>query len=532
MAQQIKQLTIQAPGFFGINTQDSPVGINPNFASVANNCVIDKQGRIGARKGLSRISNADVTKNIETIFEATNLDGAVTLFSTGNNKIYKGDTTLTELGLPNGYSILANNWKIVNLANKVYFFQTGHVPLVYTTGTSVVANTNAPQGNEALAAFGRVWVTDTASDKSTIHFSDDLDGTTWKTIPKTETSSAGDLDVREVWTSGADEIVSLQAHNGFLIIFGRHEILIYKNPDDVITEGAFSLSDTIEGVGCIDRDSIQNIGTDILFLSDTGVRSLGRVIQEKSLPMRNVSKNIRNDVLDLITQETLPIKSAYSTQEAFYLLTFPTSNTVLCFDIRSPLEDGTYRATTWSEINPKCFCVRKNGDLLIGKLGGIYKYFGFNDTEVVSGVYQTTDYDLRYFSNPMNFGNSSNIKFLKKLKIRVIGNNSSETVLNWAYDYSTNFNKQLFVNTNQQTNLAEYGISEFGQVGVDFTQDINGNTVTGPSAEYSGGLDLQNPEVNGTGSGTVLTIGLETTINGAEYSIQQIDLSVLLGRTI
>ena len=115
----------------------------------------------------------------------------------------------------------------------------------------------------------------------------------------------------------------------------------------------------------------------------------------------------------------------------------------------------------------------------------------------------------------MNFGNSSNVKFLKKLKIRVIGNNSSETVLNWAYDYSTNFNKQLFVNTNQQTNLAEYGISEY-------------NT----TAEYSGGLDLQNPEVNGTGSGAVLTIGLETTIDGAEYSIQQIDLSVLLGRII
>ncbi len=515
MAQQIKQLTIQAPGFFGINTQDSPVGINPNFASVADNCVIDKQGRIGSRKGLTRISDADVTKDIETIFEATNLDGAVTLFSTGNNKIYKGDSTLTELTLPTGYSISANNWKAVNLADKVYFFQTGHIPLVYD-GTSLSENTTAPQGNEALAAFGRIWVTDTASDKSTIHFSDDLNGEVWLTAPPTSGSSAGSLDVREVWTSGADEIVSLQAHNGFLIIFGRHEILIYRNPDDVITAGAFSLSDTIEGVGCIDRDSIQNIGTDILFLSDTGVRSLGRVIQEKSLPMRNVSKNIRNDVLDLITQETLPIKSAYSTQEAFYLLTFPTSNTVICFDIRSPLEDGTYRATTWSEINPKCFCVRKNGDLLIGKLGGIYKYFGFNDTKVVGGQYLANEtYDLRYFSNPMNFGNSSNVKFLKKLKIRVIGNNSSETVLNWAYDYSTNFNKQLFVNTNQQTNLAEYGISEY-------------NT----TAEYSGGLDLQNPEVNGTGSGAVLTIGLETTIDGAEYSIQQIDLSVLLGRII
>ena len=50
MAQPLQTITISAPGFFGINTQDSPIGLNPAFASIADNCVIDQYGRIGARR--------------------------------------------------------------------------------------------------------------------------------------------------------------------------------------------------------------------------------------------------------------------------------------------------------------------------------------------------------------------------------------------------------------------------------------------------------------------------------------------------
>ena len=96
----------------------------------------------------------------------------------------------------------------------------------------------------------------------------------------------------------------------------------------------FKLHDTVEGVGCIARDSVQHTGTDILFLSEDGVRSFSRTIQEKSMPMRDLSNNVRTDLTSLIGQQTNPIKSVYSADEAFYLLVFPDSQTVYCFDMQ------------------------------------------------------------------------------------------------------------------------------------------------------------------------------------------------------
>ena len=535
MAQPIQQLTIQAPAFFGLNTSDSPVGIDPNFASIATNCVIDKQGRIGARKGLINLDGSSTTKTVESTSESFIEDGSTEIFSAGTtsgvNKIYKG-TTLTELALPSGYTITDNNWKIVSFRTNTYFFQKGHNPLVYEgtelvdltvgntgSGGSLTGDTQAPQGNEALSAFGRIWVAGVTGFPTTIFFSDDLiakgeNAWTPQSGPTPPANNAGSLNISENLPDGPDEIVALHGHNGFLIVFCKRSILIYKDAESPTT---INLADTISGVGCVSRDSVQNIGTDVLFLSETGVRSLGRVIQEKSLPMRDVSKNIRNDLLTLVDREVDKnnIKSGYSSEEAFYLLTFPTSNTVVCFDIRSSLPDNSFRVTTWSDINPLCFTTRTDRSLVIGKLGGLYKYSGFFDKIVEDGAYSSKSYQLSYFSNPMNFGNSTNLKFLKKLKITVIGNNSSETVLNWGYDYTGAFNKQVVPNLNPEANFGEFGISEY-------------NT----NAEYSGGEALQNPVVNGSGSGSVLTIGLESKIEGTGYSVQQIDVSVLLGRTI
>ena len=71
MAQQLQPLTIAAPGFAGINTQDSPIGLDPSFASIADNCVIDQLGRVGARKGYETVTTngasvLGTSKGIET----------------------------------------------------------------------------------------------------------------------------------------------------------------------------------------------------------------------------------------------------------------------------------------------------------------------------------------------------------------------------------------------------------------------------------------------------------------------------------
>jgi len=69
MAGTLKTTSISAPGFMGLNTQDSSVTLESGYASIATNCIIDKYGRLGARKGWDAVTNATnavVTGSIST----------------------------------------------------------------------------------------------------------------------------------------------------------------------------------------------------------------------------------------------------------------------------------------------------------------------------------------------------------------------------------------------------------------------------------------------------------------------------------
>tara|TARA_R110000787_G_scaffold124604_1_gene235624 strand:+ start:2059 stop:3591 length:1533 start_codon:yes stop_codon:yes gene_type:complete len=510
MAQNREHMYIGAPGFMGLNTQDSPVGMNPAFASVAEHAVIDQFGRIGARKGLNKLTSSasplGSSVGLEAIFQYNDLDGTSTVFSAGNNKIFTGTTSLTDV-TPSGYSPSANNWKIVNFNNHAYFYQKGHESLVYTdeSGSGVLDNIGdhahatgtAPAGNEVLAAFGRLWVADVVGNTYTLYFSDALNGHAWTG------GSSGSLNVTSVWPNGQDDIVALASQNNFLIIFGKRNILVYEGATD---PSEMTLSDTIVGIGCIARDSVQNIGSDILFLSDTGVRSLGRTIQEKSMPMRDLSKNVRDDMMQTVRSEiTGKIKSVYSPENAFYLLSLPTSNVVFCFDTRSPLEDGSFRVTTWPNIDIRSFHRTADRILYLGTDKGISFYDGYQD--------DATPYVLRYYTPPMTFENPSQLKILKEANFRVIGGKGATLVLNWAYDYTEAYRKQTLVLDDPLT--AEYGISEYNI-----------------AAEYSSGIIIDNAIAKTTGSGTVVTLGVDATLNNGALSIQELKAEALIGRNI
>ena len=102
MAQQLQNITVAAPGFAGLNTQDSPIGLGPSFAAVADNCVIDKLGRVGARKGWEAVSTngssvLGSSRGIETVYEYIDNSGDKVILSAGNNKVFSGTTTLTDI---------------------------------------------------------------------------------------------------------------------------------------------------------------------------------------------------------------------------------------------------------------------------------------------------------------------------------------------------------------------------------------------------------------------------------------------------
>lgn len=507
MAQQLQSITITAPGFAGINTQDAPLSQEPTFAAVADNCVIDKEGRIAARKGYEVLTTNDLlgtSDGIETMGEFVSSTGAVTVFSAGNNLLFSGTTTLVD-ETPAAYTPTANNWKMVSLNNHMYFFQRGHEPLVHegdiagieTMSTHVHATGVAPQGHEALAAFGRLWVADIVGNSSTIYWSDLLNGAGWTG------GSSGSIDITKVWPTGYDTIVALAAHNGFLVIFGRNSIILYQGAEDPAT---MSLYDTISNIGCVSRDAVVTTGKDLVFLDDSGMRSLSRTIQEKSAPIGDISKNVNNDIKSLFAAETGNIRMHYSPRQAFILLNFTALGVTYCFDTRFPLEDGSFRATTWSHMNPLCFTSTSSEALYIGTADGIAEYTGYLDN--------STGYLLSYFSHPLSFGSTSNLKFLKKINVTTFDGAEATMVLNWAYDYSGSYTKQAY--TLPKSNVGQYNISEF-------------NT----EAEYSSSIALINRQkVNASGQGTVVAVGAETTVEGKSIAIQELNIHALIGRIV
>jgi hypothetical protein len=356
-----------------------------------------------------------------------------------------------------------------------------------------------PDADICISAFGRLWAANTTSNNATVYFSDLIAGHVWST------GTAGSLNVNNVWPNGADQITGLAAHNGFLFIFGKRQILIYSG---ATTPSTIVLSDTVEGIGCIARDSIQTTSTDVLFLSNSGVRSLMRTIQEKSAPERDLSKNVRNDLMTVIAGETLAnVKSVYSEKEAFYLLTTPSVSAVWCFDTKAYLPDGSARVTTWDSITPTAFLSRRDGTLYFGKNGYIASYSTYQD--------DTSAYRLMYYTNHADLGDQNITSILKRLSVVVIGGTNQTLTFKWGFDFQTNY---LSENSTIPTQgVSYYGIAEYG---------ANATVI----AEYSSGIALQTLRINATGSGKIVQTGYETDINGSGLSIQKIEIQAKNGK--
>jgi len=119
---------------------------------------------------------------------------------------------------------------------------------------------------------------------------------------------------------------------------------------------------------------------------------------------------------------------------------------------------------------------------------------------------------MSYFTNYLDFGAPSNLKLLKNLKITVIGGSATDVTLNWGYDYSYAYKKKRFTLTTQI--IAEYNIAEYNE------------------GEFNAGVLVNRPNVNASGGGAVVQLGVEAEINGAPVSIQRMTAQAIIGRTI
>lgn len=565
---QLEPISIVSPGFFGLNTQESGATLPPNFAQQADNVVIDNYGRLGARKGWKMQTTNGVTpladSAVRFLHEHINADGDIEIISGGANKLFKGgidSTALTNIS-PLYYTITDNKWSGACLNDRTVLVQKNHEPLVYdelrtpalqtmsgygrTVDGTVSTYANLPGSpstgdkylvadakevykwdgsawvditlqpmygtsypKQIIAAYGRFW----AHNGKSITWSTDVADVNF---PRFSGGTSGYLNINSVLPHNVDEITAIAVHNDLLIVMCRHNIVVYQNASNPVSL-EFRLADVIRGVGCVAQNSVQATGNDLIFLSDTGIRSFGRLVQEKSLPMRDLTKNIRNDLVETMADEILryqvangadtqplsEVSSVYSEIEGFYLITFPRTRTTYVLNMQSFLEDGSARCTLWSTFRAWAWLSTSDRRLFLGQVNGIGRYMEYDDNG--------SKYRLRYISHHLDLGDSGQIKLLKQIKTVVFGGNGQDFSINIGTNYESGFTKFPF--TLPTSNNAYFGVDEF-------------NT----TAEFTAGILTDKLSSNVIGSGTIFQIGCEAVIYGAPFSVQSVTCLLKRGR--
>jgi hypothetical protein len=92
----LEAAALGAPGNLGLNTQDSPIGLSPQFATETYNTIIDEEGRLACRKGFVALGNASAFMNGEpakVIYQHYLKDGTNDTIFAGNGNICYDENT-------------------------------------------------------------------------------------------------------------------------------------------------------------------------------------------------------------------------------------------------------------------------------------------------------------------------------------------------------------------------------------------------------------------------------------------------------
>jgi len=445
MAKQISYQPLTDIGLNGLNTQSNPASLDTSYLVKAENVVIRESGRIAFRKGLKQKVEPSGTA-IVSIHEHDDNGTNKVLVSYGTS-IYVVDFTDPADAFPSSGADLKHtvgsttgNWQFVNFNDRLHCFHSGVVPQRYDgslgSGVKWTAHATDPASISSLfdpscgmGYYGRIWCGGVAEAKDVVYYSNLLDGDDWTG------GDTGLIDLSKVW--GIDDVIAIAPFYGKLVIFGKNNIVIYDSPETV---GSLALNEVIRGVGLVSRDSVQAIGDDLVFLSNTGLRSLGRTTEKDKLPLTDLSLNIKDTLIRNIGQSS-NVKSVYVENEGIYIMSFVDKNITYVFDFKHFTPNQAPRVTTWTFDNdrePSSMTYTETYGLLVGQQdGGLAGYEGYYDTDLEgASTYTYSSYTSSIATTWINLGESIAASFLKRLFLVLEGGSGATLGLKWYKDYS------------------------------------------------------------------------------------------------
>ena len=509
----LQHIPLATPGFLGLNTEEAAGLLGPEWATELSNAVIDDSNRLAARKGWIDQTTTPNADAFVSGFEYQKHAGSVEIImATDNATIVRSTNEGVSFSAVTGTAVFTDgNWHWINYVDSVIGLQSGKAPIVYSGTTfSHIADVNVPTGGAGTAFAGRLWIVD--SDGHTLSWCALLDETDWTG------ADSGSVNFQNVW-KGTDTIQAMVPHNGNLVVFGKKNIIFLTDGTGSelgIDPTAAYVSDIISGVGCIAQESIQSVDGDLWFLSDSGLISMGRLIQERSAPMDNLSANVQSALIadiNLSSFDITDLRSVYSPKDRFYLLSLPEASgstevgKAWVFDTRGGLDDGSARCLgTWTGLIPTVLFLRTTNDVFAANLaneGELFKYQGQDDDDVA--------FQLVYRSGWTDLGAPGALKILKRMAGVFFADTATTVTFKWAFDF-----EEIF-----KTATKEFtGDGTAGTWGVGLWD----------AAIWGGGTNLREGKVLPAGSGKYIRWGIDVSINGQEFSIQQLELFAKIGR--
>ena len=575
MAQPVNQFTIRGNGFQGLNTEMSPIGSDPSYALKADNCIIDRVGRITAREafkpdvpsGAFSGETTDITcisayyekadagsyvpYPVATVVSGSNSDQVVPVVDRLDwNGIERLSTRNIDTSQPYEYELGAelngvmspcthpaidksglDRSLYVHFKEDLFLFSRGNSFLRYngSGGYEDVAYTppktdagnivDKIDGDIAISAYGRLWVSGVNGDYQTIYYSSLLREDQWydgQATPDDDQNTAGIINVSEYWPVDFDQIVNIHAHNGMLIVFGRRSILVYANADkgDPAGEDGIFLQDGISNVGLVQRDAICNIGTDVMFCDDTGLRSIGRTIQEKSNPIGEPSMNVKREFMDMIKFEqdsqTLVngIKLAYFPSKSMVVCLFSSFQTAYIFSTERPSSTGGAKVTRWTDCYWSSMYFAEDDSIGRPYLGGLDN----NGVCQYKGYFGVGPFTMDFESMALGVTGSTIQTVIAKSIIYLVLSQAVPAFAKakWGFGSYLQYEYNFIIDTKGTT---EWAIAEFGE------DDFLG-----------GEPGIWKNKVNTIGAGEFMRVGLEIEVNGSPFAIQEIAVNTAIGR--
>jgi len=513
MPKQLSYKPLSNLGINGLNTQANPTTLDSAWLTVADNIVLRESGRISFRKGFRQNILATSAK-VGSIGET---DSGVIVAAVGTN-MYTVDFTTPDAPWTAAYAVpsgTASDWQMVAMKDELYCVQATHEMLEYDTGTWLpISSTSGYNSTSAstittmnpscgMSFYGRMWVGGCSQDKGVLLYSDTLNAHKWGS------GAAGFIDLHTVWDT--DEIIAVAPFYGKLVIFGRHNIVIYNGPSEPTT---MALDEVIRGIGCVSRDSVVAVGDDLMFMSDTGLRSLLRTTEKDKLPLTDLSLNIKDTIVRNISQSSV-IKSCYVENEGVLVVNFVDLKITYVFDMKHQTPNQAPRITSWSTTgsnNPSSMKYTASKGFLIGQhSGSIATYDGYYDKTYVSGgTYISNPYNGKFKTVWIDLGDSVVASLLKKLKAVISGGSGTKVGLQWYKDFNVTPSKSLGFVLNPTSSGTPYL--------------WGGSTSLYGAAKYAPIYGLKEYNIPLTGSAKFLQLEMSAETAGTSAALQDLTL--------